>query len=360
MWEVFDQHPGMLLKREHISAWQVNWQPKAENAPLIAKALNIGLDSLVFIDDNPMEIEYMRAAHPQIECIQLPEETADIFATVSRVAFFDQLDITDEDRARADMMMAEQKRESLGSTLTKEEFQRELGLQVEIFSAKEDDLDRVAQLINKTNQFNLTTIRRTLDEVRQLAATKGHAIFGIQVSDKFGKYGLTGVMVNAISPRREDVDDRHAAAELPRARARGGDGAAGAARRGGAVARGGDAERRVHPDEEERAGGQLPARPRLQADRRAGLVHPPGRHPDRLDGDVDPQRGKSCRPRPREPARHAAQRPALLSFPTGRLPSFLRAGPRRAAALPAAGRELLFLLPAFRRLRRRPCFSSRR
>ena len=113
--EVFEKHPGMLLKPEHISAWQVNWQPKAENAPLIAKALNIGLDSLVFIDDNPMEIESMKTAHPQIECILLPEETADIFATVSRVPFFDQLDLTDEDRARADMMRAEQQRESLAA-----------------------------------------------------------------------------------------------------------------------------------------------------------------------------------------------------------------------------------------------------
>ena len=198
--EVFEKHPGMLLKPEHISAWQVNWNPKAENAPLIAKALNIGLDSLVFIDDNPMEIDYMKTALPQVECILLPEETADIFATVSKVAFFDQLDITDEDRARADMMMAEQKRENLGSTLTKEEFQRELGLKVEIFTAQEDDLDRIAQLINKTNQFNLTTIRRSLDEVRALAKSKDYAIFGITVSDKFGAYGLTGVMINAISP----------------------------------------------------------------------------------------------------------------------------------------------------------------
>jgi FkbH-like protein len=198
--DVFDKHPGMLLKPEHISAWQVNWQPKAENAPLIAKALNIGLDSLVFIDDNPMEIEYMRTAHPQIECILLPEETADIFATVSRVAFFDQLDITDEDRARTDMMLAEQERESLGSTLTKEEFQRELGLRVEIFTAKDDDLDRATQLINKTNQFNLTTIRRSFAEVRTLAKAKDHTIFGIHVSDKFGTYGLTGVMICAISP----------------------------------------------------------------------------------------------------------------------------------------------------------------
>ncbi len=196
--EVFENHPGMLLKPEHISAWQVNWQPKADNAPLIAKALHIGLDSLVFIDDNPMEIESMKAAHPQIECILLPEETADIFATVRKVSFFDQLDLTEEDRVRADMMLAEQKRETLGRTLTKEEFQRQLGLRVEMFTAKEDDLDRVTQLINKTNQFNLTTIRRTLDEVRQLA--KSHAIFGVQVADKFGHYGLTGVIICAVSP----------------------------------------------------------------------------------------------------------------------------------------------------------------
>lgn len=200
IWEVFDQHRGMVLGRRDVSAWQINWMPKAENIRLIAKALNIGLDSLVFIDDNPMEIAYMRQAQPKVTSILLPEDPAEIVSVLQNTTLFDRLDITGEDLARIDMMRAEADREDLRAKLTKESFLQALDLKIEFALAKIDDLSRVTQLINKTNQFNLTTIRRTFEEVRELAHSAQHRIYTLRVWDKFGDYGLTGVVIIEISP----------------------------------------------------------------------------------------------------------------------------------------------------------------
>jgi FkbH-like protein len=200
VWEVFEKHSGMLLKREHISAWQINWNPKGENIVHIAKALNIGVDSLVFIDDSPMEIDYMRAAQPQVSCVLVPEDPADILDTMRNLTLFDRLEVTQEDRKRADLMQAEQGRELLRSGLSQEEFRKNLGLRIDFFLAQPEDLERITQLINKTNQFNLTTIRRSADQVRALADSSQHRVLGVRVSDKFGEYGLTGVVIAEMQP----------------------------------------------------------------------------------------------------------------------------------------------------------------
>jgi FkbH-like protein len=202
VWEVFDRHSGMVLKRSDISAWQINWLPKAENMTLIAEALNIGIDSLVFVDDNPMEIAYMQKAQPHVTSILLPDDPAEIVPALRKLTFFDRLETTDEDIARVDMMRAEQERKSLSVTMSTEQFLREINLKIELFVAQPEDLARVAQLINKTNQFNLTTIRRTLDEVRSLANKSTARVYGLRVSDKYGDYGLTGVVVVEVSADR--------------------------------------------------------------------------------------------------------------------------------------------------------------
>ena len=202
VWEVFDGHRGMVLNRRDISAWQINWLPKAENIALIAKTLNIGLDSLVFIDDNPMEIAYMRQAQPEVTSILLPEDPAEIISALQATTVFDQLDTTGEDLARIDMMRAEMDRDELSVRMTKDEFLQALELEIEFSPATPDDFSRVTQLINKTNQFNLTTIRRTLEEIRTLANATNHRMYSLRVSDKFGDYGLTGVVIIDISQDR--------------------------------------------------------------------------------------------------------------------------------------------------------------
>lgn len=194
IWEVFDRHDGMVLKPEHISAWAVNWDPKEKNLPAIARTLNIGMESLVFVDDSAMEIAQMRHAWPDVTSVQLPEEPAEIVPFMQSLTHFDGLSVTEEDQRRADMMRAERAREALG-TLPLQDFQRALDLKIRLAPAAEHELGRVTQLINKTNQFNLTTIRRTIDEVRQLSLSPRHLVYVLKVQDKFGDYGLTGVIV---------------------------------------------------------------------------------------------------------------------------------------------------------------------
>jgi FkbH-like protein len=202
VWEVFDKHTGMILKREHIAAWQINWNPKVENIESIAKSLNIGVDSIVFVDDSAMEVGFMQSARPEVIAVQLPEEPADILTTMHTLTCFDRFEITQEDRRRTEMMRSEQVRGNLGKGLSKAEFFQALELKLDFFQAKPEELDRITQLVNKTNQFNLTTIRRTLDEVRILANGSTHRVYGLRVTDKFGDYGLTGVVIVAFSTDR--------------------------------------------------------------------------------------------------------------------------------------------------------------
>ena len=128
-------------------------------------------------------------------CLLLPEDSAEILPTFRALTCFDRLQVTTEDRTRSEMMQAERQRQSLGLSQSKEEFLRSLELQVRFFRAEPTDLDRITQLINKTNQFNLTTRRRTLDQVRELSRSPHHRLFGVEVSDRFGAYGLTGVVI---------------------------------------------------------------------------------------------------------------------------------------------------------------------
>lgn len=206
LWEVFDRHDGMKLKRDHISAWRIDWQSKIGNIPKIAADLNIGTDSLVFVDDNPFEIGQVCNALPEVACIQLPEEPSAILETLKSARFFDKFEVTKEDANRAKMILSERVRTSLSESMTPEQFSAELGLKVDMSDADSSQLGRIAQLINKTNQFNLTTVRRTQEEVEALHVSPHYGVYSLRVSDKFGDYGLVGVAVVEKTPNRWRID----------------------------------------------------------------------------------------------------------------------------------------------------------
>jgi FkbH-like protein len=192
--EIFRTHSAMALTMEDISAARVNWRPKSENLKEIADELSIGLDSIVFVDDNPFEIEEVRAHVPEVTCIQVPEDFSQlpvVFKEVSRM--FDRLDITNDDRKRVDMMRLSKERQDLSQKLTEVEFLQSLALEVEIRSPSISDFARVSQLINKTNQFNLTSRRYSFEEVTALAHQPDYEIYCATVRDRFGEYGLVGV-----------------------------------------------------------------------------------------------------------------------------------------------------------------------
>ncbi len=203
-WEVFDRHDSMILERKHIAAWKIDWNPKAKNIVSLADTLNIGLDSFVFVDDNPFEIEQMKAAHPEVECVLLPDEPAYLVQTIEQKHLFDRLEITREDQKRTQMIQQEQQRSELKETMTPEEFLSSLDLKVDFFTAGSEHLSRVTQLINKTNQFNLTTIRRTSEQIEALGDS--YEVFAGKVYDKFGEYGLTCVAIVKKETKHWEID----------------------------------------------------------------------------------------------------------------------------------------------------------
>lgn len=191
--EVFRNHDGMLLRENDVSVFVVNWRPKSEAVVEVARWLNIGLESLVFVDDSPYEIAEISEKHPEVMCILVPAEPERLIVTLRSARPFDRLEITAEDRARADRAAVEVRREILRAELPEADFIARLGVQVDAFPVDELSIARVTQLINKTNQFNLTTPRLSTDEVRALAADMGAVFRAAKVSDRFGEYGLTCV-----------------------------------------------------------------------------------------------------------------------------------------------------------------------
>jgi len=203
---VLDEHPDMILRKGDFAALRINWQDKATNLEEIAKELNIGVDSLVFMDDSPAECALVRARLPQVLTVQLPRDPALFRGVLLGLTDFDALSLTDEDRQRGKLYAQRRERQewearhetrgeggSTGDGLG--DFLADLGLVVEVTAADAFALPRIAQLIVKTNQFNLTTRRHNEGAVRRLAASDTHGVYGIHVRDRFGDHGLTGVAI---------------------------------------------------------------------------------------------------------------------------------------------------------------------
>lgn len=193
--EVFDKHDAMVLTRRDVVHFEIHWESKVESLKRIAQKINIGLDSLVFIDDNPKEIGEVQERLPEVSCVLVPEDLEQLPQLLEGSDFFDFTEVTEEDRKRTEMLVTDNTRQQLQETMSEEDFRKSLGLKIDIFAAEKQHLARVTQLINKTNQFNLTTIRRTQDEVEHLANAPDSLVLGMDIRDKYGEYGLVGVAV---------------------------------------------------------------------------------------------------------------------------------------------------------------------
>jgi FkbH-like protein len=191
----FRQHPEMVLREEDIAVFIANWKPKEENLRAIAAAMNIGLDAMVFVDDNPAERSRVRQNLPEVEVVEMPADPAQYVAAVSRLGLFETLAITREDRQRTASIRQNLERKTLESTAgSVDDYLAELDIKVQLAPFDEVNLARIVQLINKTNQFNLTTRRRADAEVRALL-TAGAYTQVLRTSDRFGDSGLTGVLI---------------------------------------------------------------------------------------------------------------------------------------------------------------------
>lgn len=204
--DVFQRHDGMVLTESDIASWRVNWLPKSENIREIASELNIGLDSVVFVDDSSFELAEVETAVPEVIVLQVPEETSELPGLIGRSGLFRHLRVSEEDRKRTQMMLAEGSRRSERESMTTEEFLQSLQLRVNFFAPGQEHVARVAQLTNKTNQFNLTTVRCSEAEIAALIDSDRHEVRAIRVSDRFGDYGLVGVAIADRSATTWELD----------------------------------------------------------------------------------------------------------------------------------------------------------
>jgi len=205
--EVLEQHPGMLLRPQHFSAMRINWNEKTDSLREIAVELNVGLDALAFLDDNPVERHRVRAELPEVLVIDLPEDPWQYAATIRDCPLFERLSLSEEDRHRSAYYAAEQQRAVLEtSCVTREDFLRSLQQVVEIAVVNQDTLTRVAQLTQKTNQFNLTTRRYSEQQINELARRPDCHVLSIRVKDRYSDNGLVGVAITRDSDDACEID----------------------------------------------------------------------------------------------------------------------------------------------------------
>ena len=193
--EVFEKRRDMLLTSEHIVAHRINWEAKPRNLISLARELNLGLDSFVFLDDSPVECAQMRSELPQVVTLQVPPDDA-VESFLAHLWVFDKMAVTEEDAKRTRMYRensARQQYEENSSDLG--EFFASLNLEIDIKPPEDHEWSRVAQLSQRTNQFNFTAVRRTEAELRAIASGDDSRVLRVKVRDRFGDYGLVGLVV---------------------------------------------------------------------------------------------------------------------------------------------------------------------
>ena len=193
---VFEARTDMPLQRDHFAAWRVNWRPKSENIRALAEELGIGSDSMIVLDDDPVECAELRANVPSVLTLQLPNDPDVIPGFLEQVWAFDIVKATEEDARRAILMRQARAREGFQeAAFTFAEFLAGLGLRVHIGESARRQFARVAQLTQRTNQMNFTAVRRTEGEVRMLVESGALECLVAEASDRFGDYGLVGAIL---------------------------------------------------------------------------------------------------------------------------------------------------------------------
>jgi FkbH-like protein len=203
--EVLAQRPEMLLHLDHFTANRINWRPKSENLNSLAQELRLGLDSFIFVDDDARECAEVQAACPEVLVLQLPDDPERIPQFLEHCWAFDHPKGTAEDRRRAELYRQNRDREQLrAESLSLADFLAGLDLKVQIEPMTAAQVPRVSQLTLRTNQFNCTTCRRTEAEIHQLPGTS--EVLTVSVSDRFGDYGLVGVLIFEVTAKGLGVD----------------------------------------------------------------------------------------------------------------------------------------------------------
>ncbi len=193
--EAIEKHPEMVLRKNLFSAWRINWEDKAQNIVSLVRELNLGLSSAVFIDDNPAERARVKEALPEVLVPDWPENKLLYKPALQSLTCFDAPSVSFEDSRRVTMYAEEkQRQESLTRMGDLDEWLRTLNVRLEIEELTEANLDRTVQLLNKTNQMNLSTRRLSESELLNWLGQGERKLWTFGVSDRFGDSGLTGIV----------------------------------------------------------------------------------------------------------------------------------------------------------------------
>lgn len=196
VWNVFDTHPGMILKREDIAAWRINWSEKSDNIVALSEELGVGLDSMVFWDDNPIEREKVHAAVPQVVVFDCPGQVTDWPRALAESAEFARFDVTAEDRRKTQLYKARaQFVTELNRETDQSNFLRSIALHPQSLRIDAGSVARAAQLCAKTNQFNLRAVRHSAADLARMGDDKRVIAFLTRLADRFGDHGIVGLTI---------------------------------------------------------------------------------------------------------------------------------------------------------------------
>lgn len=190
------EHPYMVLREDNFAHIEINWDDKVSNLKRISERLNIGLDSIVFMDDDKFNREMVKGELPQVKVIDLPEDPALYLSTIMNLNDFNMLEITEEDKNKQKIYAQQKKREiEKRSSVNIEEYIKNLNMKIEIKENDRFNVGRISQLTQKTNQFNMTGMRYSEEVIEHLMCSSEYKIISAKVSDKFGDNGITAVVI---------------------------------------------------------------------------------------------------------------------------------------------------------------------
>jgi FkbH-like protein len=194
----FSQNPQMLLKTGDFAHMEISWEPKSTGLRRIAETLNLGLDSFVFFDDNPAEREEVCQALPDVSVVEVPVEPSEFVRALESGLWFETTHISESDSKKTAQYQHEMQRRDLQKNFASmADYLRSLDMLGRVQDIDEASMPRVVQLLAKTNQFNLTTRRHSLEEVRRILEQLDGINFAFNLSDKFGNHGLISVLLSA-------------------------------------------------------------------------------------------------------------------------------------------------------------------
>ena len=194
--KVINEHPNMILRKKNFASIQINWDDKAQNLKQIAEEINIGLNSIVFFDDDKINRERIKKEFPEVLTIEIPDDPSQFSSILKNLNDFNVLQRTDEDIKRGQMYAQQRERKELEKSISNlDDFLEQLDIKVKMKNSNEFLIPRISQLTLKTNQFNLTTRRYQEEEIRNFTNDHKFIVGCAQVLDKFGDNGITGVYI---------------------------------------------------------------------------------------------------------------------------------------------------------------------